>query len=477
MTRPWFLPRRAAARAVEATPQQLVATGAIGGGWDPLDNDGSWRPVGSAGRPVPEWTHERARQFSVAAYRSNPMARAIIDTYTSFCVGDSGVSPEVSNPKVAEVVTEFWKDPRNLLADRQELFLRSQLLNGETLLELMTGTLSGVVRFSPIDPSIVFDVVNHHGNPLWPDKVMYRRGGGGEDRYLKVVQVDDSTGLRIGQAAWWTPGKALDTDTRGQPFLSPVLDWLDSYDTVLSNLIDRTALARYLVWDVTVEGGQTEVDQFIAARGGTHVPRSGSVEVHNSGVKWEAKTAQTGAYEDAAAGRSILTQIAGGTGLAKTWLAEPEDSNRATSLTMAEPVRRRVGGIQQTWLGYMRELSQYAVDQAVAARRIPRLVESVDDKTGERITVPAAQTVHIRGPEIAAADAELNANVLLNLATGLEKLVDKNLLTPEAAAVAARKAWEDYVGVPWRAELAKSDSNPDDVAEHVDNNTKRLQAV
>jgi hypothetical protein len=242
---------------------------------------------------------------------------------------------------------------------------------------------------------------------------------------------------------------------------------------VLSNLIDRTALARYLVWDVTVQGGQTEVDAFVAARGGTHVPRSGSVEVHNASVTWEPKTASSGSFEDVKASQSVMTNIAAGAGLAKTWLAEPEDANKATSQTLAEPVRRRVGGLQQLWLAQQTELCRFAVDRAVAAGRLRATVETTDPKTGQTIEKPAAQSVIVTGPEIAAADAQLNAQVLLNLSTGLEKLVQIGALTTTTASMAARKAWEDYMGIPYRAELDKPDANPDDVAQAVDDASKQ----
>jgi hypothetical protein len=402
------------------------------------------------------------------------MAKAIIDTYTSFCVGDSGVSYQASNPDVRQVVEEFWFDPRNQLA-AQELWLRDQLLNGETLIELMQGPMSGVVRLAPVDPSWITDVTLVAGNPLWPDKVLFRWGGAlGEDRELSLARVDDVTGRRAGEAMFWTPNKTLLSDKRSMPFLAPILDWLDNYDTVLSNLIDRTALMRYLVWDVTVQGGQNEVDEFIAQRGGTAIPPSGSVEVHNDAVTWKPQQAQTGAVEDATAAKSVLTQVAGGSGLAKTWLAEPEDANRATSLTMAEPVRRRVGGVQRTWLGYQTELVRFAVDQAVAARRLPETVTAVDEKTGSQRQVPAAQTVLVTGPEIAAADAQITAQVLLNLSTGLEKLVQIGALSREAARAAARKAWEDYVGVPYSADLDQPDADPGDVATAVDDAKTRL---
>lgn len=460
----------APSRALEATPQQIAATGATRGSfgqYDPIDGDSGWRPAGYQGRQVPDWTLEKTRTFSVAAYRANPMAKAIVDTYTSFCVGDSGVSVTVSNPDVARVVDEFWTDPRTRMAAIQELWLRDLLLNGEGLTELMTGPLAGTVRISPIDPAIIGDVKLHKGNPLWVERVAFQAETERAD--LTIADVDDVSGLMTGEAMFWTPFKALLTDRRGMPFLSTVLDWLDSYDQVLGNLIDRTALARYLVWDVTVKGDQGDVDNFVKARGGMHVPRSGSAEVHNESVKWEPKTAQTGAYEDSAAARSVLTLAAAGTGLSKTWLAEPEDSNRATSLTMAEPVRRRISGVQNMFLGYQRDLVRYVVDQAVRAKRLPMMVEGSDSATGQVSLQRARDTVMVTGPEVAAADAQISATVLMNLATGLDKLVGKGLLSREAGELAARKAWEDFVGIPYRAELSDPDkADVDDVATYVD---------
>src|SRR5438309_243644 len=360
--RSWLFPPQLIGRATEATPDQVVATGAAGGSWgtDPVDNDAGWRPAGSAGREIPPWTNEKARIYSVAAYRSNPMARAIIDTYTSFCVGDSGVTYQVTNPQVRAVVEEFWEDPRNQIGQSQELGLRSNLLLGETIRELMVGPTSGVVRYSPIEPATVAEITLTAGNPLWPDRVWFRSGS--DLRSLKVAAVDDATGLRDGEALFWAPFRSLETDVRSAPFLMPILDWLDSYGTVLSNLIDRTALARF------------------------------------------------------------------------------------------------------------------AVDRAVAARRLPATVEAVDPKTGQSYQLPASRTVMVTGPEIAAADAEITAQVLLNLSTGLEKLRGIGALTEEATAVAARKAWEDFVGVPYTASLDSSNANPGDLATHVDANA-RLKAV
>src|SRR5690606_25381462 len=139
-----------------------------------------------------------------------------------------------------------------------------------------------------------------------------------------------------------------------------------------SNLIDRTALARYVAWQVQLKGyTQPEIDEWVKERGGTHAPPSGSIEVTNENVEWKALDAQSGTYEDTNTAKAVLTNVAGGAGLSKHWLAEPEDANRATSQSMAEPVRRRISSVQNEWLSRVTEMVRFVVDQAVAAGRLP----------------------------------------------------------------------------------------------------------
>lgn len=465
---------RRSSRVVEATPQQVVTSGGGLGSYavDPIDGDRGYRRAGGEfRRDVPPWTRERARDYAVTAYRMNPMATAVVDTIVSFCVGDSGVAPMCTDDKVRQVVDEFWNDPANRLGDTQELHLRSQLLLGEQCWELMEGTTTGVLRYMPIEPALIKTVRLYRGNPMWPDEVVLppNRHTDGEDEILRIARVNDETGLREGNGIFWAPWRSINTESRGVPFIHPILDWLDSYDQVLSNLMDRTAVARWIAFQVKLSGENADVDAFVRKRGGTHLPPSGSIEVTNESVEWIPLNVETGAVEDTQANSAVLTSVAAGAGLARTWLADPEGANRATSMSMAEPIRRRVGSVQRVWVnGNMTELCRIQVDRAVAAKRLPATVEITDPKTGVKSEIPAAQAVVVRGPEIAAADASIAAQVMLNLATGLEKLVQIGGLSQEAARFASQKAWEDFMGTPWRAELAGSDANPDDVAQAVD---------
>lgn len=455
----WLRPRR----ALEGWADHLAVTGAAGGYvTDPVDGDIGFRRAGGGQRAVPEFTTQRARALSVSLYRANPMARAIVDTFTAFCVGDSGVTLECTNPDVERAAALFWGDHRNRLASRQESLLRGNLLLGETVLQMLAGPKPGDVRFAYLDPDAVTGVRNVANNPLWPGAVVLRQVDG-TDIELPIVQIDDDTGLRDGRSMFWPLFKALPDDMRGMPFLSDVVDWIEGYDQVLWNLLDRTALQRYLVFDVTVNGTAEDLRRFVEARGSNQPPKSGSLEVHNENVAWDIKTAPVGAAEDTMTAGAFLTNIAAGTGLSKPWLAEAEDANRATSLTMAEPVRRRIGQVQKAWLECQTELVRFAVDRAVAAGRLPAEVPvyAGGEPTGERRL--AAECVTVSGPEIAAPDALIGAQVFAQLASSLQTLQACGLLSPEAARLAVAHAWENFTGSPWRPELAATDATNTDL--------------
>jgi hypothetical protein len=199
------------------------------------------------------------------------------------------------------------------LKDRQDLMLRSHLLLGESLLEMLTGPMSGVVRLSPIEPGRIDEVQLRGGNAWWPIGVtLDKMAGGDSGRQLSVVEVNDFTGLREGKAMFWASvqdarhGRARVQLPRADPGSARLLRHGAVEPDRPYGAGPLHGVGRHR------QGDQGAVDKFVADRRGTHVPPSGSVEVHNDSVKWEPKTVSTGAFEDAAAAQNVLTQIAAG---------------------------------------------------------------------------------------------------------------------------------------------------------------------
>lgn len=469
-------------RASEASPAQRAAAGATDYGvaasqGDRLADSYGFRTYGRGrgSNDIPERTRSLARMDSLVAARTNPMGKAIVDTYVGFCVGDSGLTVQCTSDEVLPFVEQFRDDPRNAMVTGKERMFRTWLLMGEMAQEMIVGPMSGVCRRNPIAVNRVKDVDHLGGNALWPERLWIEMPGL-DPLGLDVIQLDDVSGLRTGEVFWWPAFQTLETDTRGVPFLMPVLDDLEAYAQVLGNLIDRTALARYLVWDVTVEGDDKAVEKYIEQRGHRMAPPSGSIEFHNKGVEWKPQTADTGSFEDTNTNKAILTNVAAAAGLSKPWLADPEDANRATSMSMAEPVRRRIGSVQNEYVANQTELYRFVVDRAVAANRLPAEVE-VPKPGGGTITVPAAMTVSVTGPQVAMADAAVTATVLVSLSQALVDVVAAGLMSKEAGQVALEKGWSDFMGVPWRPELGTPDAEIDDVATAVADAEQRLKAV
>lgn len=442
-------------RQVESLSDQVAVTGASGYGSIGDPELAGFRQIGgkAGGRPVPERTLERCRAMSVAGYRANPMARAIIDTYVSFCVGDSGLAISGHDPATTAAAKKFWDNPANKFALVTELLLRDHLLLGESLIEMMVAP-SGLTNWSPIAPSRVIDIGLLRGNALWYDTVKIRGASGVDEIVKKVINVDQYTGFRSGEVFWWPSFQALLTDHRGMPFLSPVLDELSRYDDVLSNLVDRTALARHAALDVSVEGDQTDVDNYIKTNG-RKIPPSGSSLVHNKQVEISALDLKSGSAEDTATLGAILTGTAAGAGLSKPWLAEPEDANKATSQSMAEPVRRRVGGVQNMWIGHLTEMVRFAIDQQVVAGRLPRTVTLTVD--GVDMEVPSSEAVRVTGPAIAATDVEIAAKTMHFLGKAFKELVPTGLISEPAAKRGVEVAWEKLTGLPYTPDLDAAD--------------------
>jgi len=59
--------------------------------------------------------------------------------------------------------------------------------------------------------------------------------------------------------------------------------------------------------------------------------------------------------------------------------------------------------------------------------------------------------VTVTGPQVAAADAKIMAEVMHKLTLSIKEAGP--VLSPEAGAELIKKAWEDFMGTPWRPEL------------------------
>lgn len=391
----------------------------------PGEDDTGWRSSGIARRDLDGAVLERAMELSVWSYRRNPLASRIIKIHTAYMAG-TGFGFDIRNPDVAAVVDEFWTAPRNRLDRHHRGFARDFLLFGEAH-HPISADATGNLTVGVIDPVTIESVIRNPANNLILDSVKLKRGSHGEDYPpISIVHADpdpfsDTAGLLTGDVCTWLYDR-IGAASRGVPYLLPSLDWLDAYDQVLWELLERTKAARAYFWDVEVMGDDVDIQKARDLWGDTP-PRSGSVRFHTDAMKVSAAQPALGAYEDANTARVILRHIAAGAGVAPHWLGDPEDANRSTADSMDQPVLMSITDLQTLWKTNVLELVQAAVDRKVAAGMLNRLVDRHDDQgrpTGE--LVAARDVVEVVVPSITDDDVTAAAGALAQVALAIQAL-------------------------------------------------------
>jgi hypothetical protein len=140
---------------------------------------------------------------------------------------------------------------------------------------------------------------------------------------------------------------------RGQGDLTPLLPWLRRYKDWLTDRVRINKFKGAFLWDVKLTGAS---ERAILARQAQLVepPSPGSVLVHNEREEWRAVQPQIDAQAAEPDGKAMRLMVAAGAGVPLHFLAEAEDTNRATAESMVEPTLRHFGR-RQRYFGWMME--------------------------------------------------------------------------------------------------------------------------
>jgi len=423
-----------------------------------IDSDDSlYRRLGAMPRDLLGTTLRRAQDLSVALYRGNPLANRIISIYRSFLAGE-GSDVGAENPEVAAVIDDFWTSPRNNLEKHHRDYARDWLLAGEGFHPFATDEM-GNTTVGYIDPTSVTRIRRDPGNNMVLTTVHVTRGA--EDIPLEIIRrqtdpTEPDAGLYVGETTAWLYDRIM-ASTRGTPFLLPSLDWLDAYDQVLWEMLERQKALRAHFWKVTVDGGQDEID-LAEKLFGTTAPRSGSVRFVTNAMEVTAESPQLGAYEDAAAARYQHQHIAVGAGLAPHWLGSYEDANRSTAEQMDIPVMRSLTDTQAEWRGNMLQMLHYAVDRKVAAGQLPAVLPRYQNGVATGDMLPAHELVTITLPAVSEAKVESAATTLAQVAAAFVQLDMLGVIGEDTMRMVVRQVLP-ALGVP-ASELPEPEDDP-----------------
>jgi hypothetical protein len=454
------LPAHARERIVMGLRENLVQEGLLGmGGF--MDPDAQltaaqggsayYRRLTQSPRDLHPILQMRMIEIAAWLYDTNPLAKRVLELTRDFVLGDGlhvaaqdrGGDADVG--PMQEVLDAFWSDPFNRLDLRLHDHVLELGLFGEWIPTVGRNPADGSLRLGHIDPALVKEVVFARDNVLQPVAVVLADPVAADQQRYKVVQVveDPNSALygRMAGAETDETGRVIErwqdynlqgevtlsgtyagscflfqinkisNSQRGRSDLLCLADWVDAYDQVLFNTIDRGLLMKSFVWDVTLEGmNETEIDAYARKQA---APKPGSVRYHNERVAWAAVQPDLKAIDDQIGADLLQSYVSTGAGMAKTWLNGTMDVNRATAEGLSEPAIARMAARQRYVKYIVGAIATAVLDAAEVAGRLPRRPE----RPGS--TLPTPWPIAVEAPELRANDQLKQGQTLAAVASAL----------------------------------------------------------
>ena len=208
--------------------------------------------------------------------------------------------------------------------------------------------------------------------------------------------------------------------TRGRTDMLSLVDWVDAFDQLLFNEMDRGLFLKAFIWDVKLEGYND--NQIAEYKKANPQPRPGAVRYHNERVEWKAETPSLNAADSSVLADLILSYIATGARLPKTWLNGMMDVNKATAQELGTPALARLS-LRQEYVKYMiQQIITLVLDEAEMHNQIQKR-QSVSGQLR-----PAPWHLEINLPDLKQVNQMAVAQAINNVVVGLGLAVEQGLI-------------------------------------------------
>jgi len=392
------------------------------------------------------------REESWKAFLTNPLAKRQVRNITSYLVG-RGLKISSPSPDAQEIIDNFTSDPKNYW----ELFIREESnrlqIDGEIVVLLYVNTGDGTVIVRDIEPSEIVDVIlspDDYREILALKRVYTKKIYSADFKTYHTEQIEDyirpgepdPNNSNIVRDFLFIKMPTVATQFRGVPELASHLYWLKQYRQLLDARINLNKMRASFIWDVTVEGGDSDVQAVRAAN--SKAPRSGTVKFHNHKVKWEPKNLNINAQESEADLRAVKLMNVAGSG-------QPE------FMVTGDASNANFASTQEATLSFLKCLEDYQDLFEYFLGTLFKKVFYYAQKYGS-----APQVFLDNNGEEISGEALINLTFPETKPNDIEKL-GKYLQTLQLMGIASDETLASMAGLNWEAEKSKME------AESVDN--------
>ncbi len=371
------------------------------------------------------YDRERVLAEALEAWRSNPLARRIVELTSQYVVG-AGLSIECAHERTHLFLKEWWSHSLNQMDMRCFEWCDELTRSGELFILLSTDAAGMTyVRAIPAADMAEIETEENDGEQEifvyekpglrdwgWVASDRVNRGDEGllRGRRWRVYRESDDTRSESGSGfeavvmhfAINRPVGAR----HGESDLAPLLRWLSRYAAWLE---DRARLNRYrnsfLFW-VKARFSSSAERMARQAELNANPPNPGSILVSDESEDWSVLAPNLSSFEAAEDGLAIKKMVSAGSGIPLHFLAEPESSTRTTAESSGDPTYRHYQQRQMYFLWMIEEIAKAAV-------RRRKMVDRLINTSAE---------IKINGSDISARDNQALASAANTVYSAFKEL-------------------------------------------------------
>ena len=281
---------------------------------------------------------------AINAWRSNPIARRVIQLTTEFVIGD-GLAFQTSNARAQKFLSVFWNHPLNNLTEQLPEWADEAWRTGDLFI-LFSVDEGGMIYVRAL-PSETITVIQTAENDYrqellykrdemdenpWPSLSLSKSGFGFGDREVSRSGAEGGSGVGQGGAVLHFPLERAIGASFGESDLAPVLYWIGLYRQWLE---DRARLNYFRqMFSFVLQRpftSQAEKEKYMRDFASKLPKKSGGVLGLDPNESLTALFPNLSAFEAGADGLALKRMIAIGAGIPLHYLAEPEESTRTTA--------------------------------------------------------------------------------------------------------------------------------------------------
>jgi len=391
------------------------------------------------------------REEAWKAFLTNPLAKRQVRNITSYLVG-RGLKVTSPSEDAQEIIDNFIDDPDNYW----ELFIREESnrlqIDGEMVVLLYVNTGDGTVKIRDIEPNEIVEVIlssEDYRKILALKRVYTKKVYSDDFKTYHTVQIEDyiqpgepdPNNSNIIRDFLFVKMPTVSTQFRGVPELASHLYWLKQYRQLLDARINLNKMRASYIWDVSVDGTDTDVSNVRKAN--SKPPRPGTVKFHNAKVTWEPKSLNINAQDSESDIRAVKLMTVAGSG-------QPE------YMVSGDASNANFASTQETTFSFLKCLEDY---QDLFEYFIGSLLSKVCAYAQKYGAAPA-QFLNADGEEI-------KGNNLVNITfpetkpKDIEKL-GRYLQTLQLMQIASNETLAGMAGIDWETEKTKLESEAED---------------